>query len=280
VVQTGLADVSQFDKVMAYVTINDKVYVLDATDKYTPSHLIPMEVVTNEGLVISKLDTYEWGWTTLWDEKKLARNIIVLRGSIDEKGLMKGEAVVTNQDYARLIKLPKLKLEKQKYIDEVFGSGNPSLKIDSLGIENQESDSLPLVHRINFSQNLSASGEYEYFNLNMFTGLEKNPFVQDNRFSDVFFGTNQSYTIIENFSIPENYSFDELPKNIRMIMPDTSIVFSRFVAQESNRLSARINIEFKRPFYTAQEYPDFHEFYKQLFTFLNDQIVIRKKAKP
>ncbi|HYJ38244.1 MAG TPA: DUF3857 domain-containing protein, partial [Chitinophagaceae bacterium] len=77
-VQTGLADVDQFDKVMAYVTIGEKFYVLDATDKYTPPHLIPLDVMTNEGLVIEKIDTGEWGWKTLWDESKSSRNIIIL----------------------------------------------------------------------------------------------------------------------------------------------------------------------------------------------------------
>ena len=52
----------QFNKVMAYVEVNDKVYVLDATQKQTPAHLLPPDVLATEGLVIEKLDTYEWGW--------------------------------------------------------------------------------------------------------------------------------------------------------------------------------------------------------------------------
>ena len=86
--------------------------------------------------------------------------------------------------------------------------------------------------------------------------------------------------MIANFTIPEGYTFEETPKNIKMIMPDTSIVFSRMIAAEGNQVNTRITIEFKRPFYLVEQYPEFHEFYKQLFTLLNDQIVIRKKAKP
>jgi Domain of Unknown Function with PDB structure (DUF3857) len=279
-VQTGMANVGQFDKVMAYVTINDRVFVLDATDKYTPPHLIPLDVVTNEGLVIEKIDTWEWGWKTLWDDSKSSRNIIVLQGTIDEKGTMKGAAVVTNQDYGRVVKMPKLKTEKQKYIDEVFGSGNPALKIDSFTLENQEHDSLPLVNKLYFTQQLAASGDYQHFTINMFTGLEKNPFIPEQRFSDIFFGTNQQINVVANFTIPANYVFEETPKNIKMIMPDTSIVFARQIATQGNQVNARLTIEFKRPFYSVEQYPEFHEFYKQLFTFLNDQIVIKKKAQP
>jgi hypothetical protein len=44
----------QFDKVMAYVKIGDKTYVMDATEKETPVHLIPPDVLMTEGLVIEK----------------------------------------------------------------------------------------------------------------------------------------------------------------------------------------------------------------------------------
>lgn len=45
-----------------------------------------------------------------------------------------------------------------------------------------------------------------------------------------------------------------------------------------NRLSVRINLEFKKPFYSIDEYSDFKEFYKKLFDILNEQFVIRKKS--
>jgi hypothetical protein len=112
----------------------------------------------------------------------------------------------------------------------------------------------------------------------MFSGLEKNPFIADTRFSDVFFGTNQQYSIIGAFIIPDGYSFETLPKNIRMIMPDTSISISRQIAATANTVSVRINLDFKKPFYSIDEYPDFKEFYKQLFALLSEQVVFRKKA--
>jgi hypothetical protein len=113
----------------------------------------------------------------------------------------------------------------------------------------------------------------------MFTGLEKNPFMVDNRFSDVFFGTKQDYQIVANITIPESYEFEALPKSVRMIMPDTSISITRRLASEGSVLSVRISLEFNKPYYTPDEYPDFKEFYKQLYALLNEQYAIRKKTK-
>jgi hypothetical protein len=278
-VNTSFAHYRNFNKVLAYVTIGKTNYVLDATEKYTPARLIPYEVMYSEGLVIEKLDTGEWGWRVLWDEKPLFRETVIVRADIDEQGIMKGDASVTCFDYSRVQRLPILKQGKEKFLEKYFTGNNPGVKVDTLGIENEDVDSLPLTQTVKFNQPVNSSGEYKYFSVNLFTGLEKNPFVADNRFSDVFFGSNQNYQIVANITIPETYEFEALPKSMRMIMPDTSISITRRINSEKNVLAVRISLEFKKPFYTPEEYPDFKEFYKQLFALLNEQYAIRKKAK-
>ena len=58
---------NQFNKVMAYVNVNDKIYVLDATQKETPVHLLPPDILMTEGMVIEKIETYEWGWRSFME---------------------------------------------------------------------------------------------------------------------------------------------------------------------------------------------------------------------
>jgi len=267
---------NQFDKVMAYVTINDKAYVLDATDKYASPKLIPWDVMNSMGLVIEKFETFKWGWQPLWDEKEIFKDVVLINGAINEQGLLDGNATISSIDYSRSKRIPDLKLGKEKFIEKYFSSPNPGLKVDSVSIENEEIDTMPLLQKVSFTQNLSSSGDYKYFSTNLFTGLEKNPFTTDNRFSDVFFGANQKYIIVENFFIPDGYSFDEMPKNIKLMLPDTSIVFSRLIQAEQDHFNMRIELDFKKPVFTVEEYPDFREFYKKLFGLLNEQIVIKK----
>jgi hypothetical protein len=277
-VNTSVATIRQFNKVLAYVTINDKMYVLDATDKYTPARLIPLDVMTTEVLLIEKLETFQWGWKTLWDDKQQFKDVILLQGAIDAEGIMKGEAVVNSYDYSRVRRMPELKKGKEQFLEKYFTASNPGSQSDSLVIENEDVDSLPLIQKLKFTMPVSSSGNYKYFSVNLFTGLEKNPFVVDNRFSDVFFGANQSYNIVASVRIPDGYVFETLPKSIRMIMPDTSISMTRRLAADKNTLSVRITLEFKKPFYMVDEYPDFKEFYKKLFDLLNEQVAIRKEG--
>jgi hypothetical protein len=264
---------------MAYVEIDNHIYVMDATQKNTPVHLIPADVLATQGLVISKIETGEWGWTTLWDNGLVARNIMMINGAVDEKGKMTGEISISSYDYEKLARLSTAKKGKDKYIEKYVSESNASLTVDEVNFENLEDDSLPLVQKIKFSQPLNSAGDYQYFSTNIMTGLEKNPFVADTRFSDVFFGCNQTYMIIGNFTLPEGYEFDQLPKNIKMIMPDTSIVASRISQASGDMMQTRIQVDFKKPVFSAAQYPELQEFYKSLFDMLNEQFVIRKKKK-
>ncbi|MEO7534183.1 MAG: DUF3857 and transglutaminase domain-containing protein [Ferruginibacter sp.] len=276
-VNTGLARISQFDKVMAYVEIDKHVYVLDATNKYAPVNIIPNDVVYSEGLVIEKLSTSDWGWKTLLGQDKTFQNTTILMADIDSKGVIKGEASITSGDYCRLERMPVLTKGKKEFIETYYTSKTSNLLVDSLSLENEEIDSLPLRQLVKFSTKTSSSGDYHYFSVNLFSGLENNPFIADNRTSDVFFGSNQKNTIVGHFTIPEDFQFDELPKNIKMIMPDTSIIFSRMMQATGNEVSIRITLDIKKPFYSVEEYPYFQEFYKKLFEMLNEQIVFKKK---
>jgi hypothetical protein len=266
----------QFNVVMALVVINNKEYVLDATDKYNSPKLIPWEVNYSEGLVIEKFDTYKWGWQTLWDENSMFKDLVLIQGNIDDQGMLTGEVNFNSYDYSRVERMENLKDGREKFVEKYFSSKNASVHVDSSLIENEVSDTLPLIQRVWFNTKLSTSGKYKYFSTNLFTGLEENPFTADRRFSDIFFGANKNITIAETFFIPDGYTFDELPKDIKMIMPDTSIIFTRRISAQNDLLNMRITLEIRKPVFTASEYPPFSEFYKKLFGMLNEQIVIKK----
>ncbi len=268
----------QFNKVMAYVTIDKRVYVLDATDKYASPNLIPFEVNTTEGLVIEKWESRKWGWKTLWNESQKFDDVVVIDGTIDEKGKMTGSAFVRSYDYSRAERIPELKKGNDKFVEKYFASANSGIKVDSFETENGDADTLPLVQKFLFDQTLNASGGYNYFSVNLFAGLEKNPFIADTRFSDIYFGAKKHYAILGNFTIPDGYSFEDLPKSVKMLMPDTSVVFTRYLKAKGTNLTASLELEFKKPLFGVDKYDYFREFYQKLFEFLNEQIIFKKNG--
>lgn len=284
IINTASPGYHQFNTVMAYVSIGDKIYVLDGTDQHTPSTLIPEKVMGSEGLVISKVNfeksitEQDWGWVTLWDpnQKFNARSHITAK--ITESGAIDGEAFVDYFGYAKVKELSCWKEGQEKFVENHYTNNYHGISVKEFNASNMDKDSLPMSQKVKFTMPLSSSGDYSYFSVNLFCGLEKNPFIADQRISDIFFGHNQVYTISGTIFLPDNYSLEELPKNTKMIMPDTSIIVSRVAQMAGNALQYRITLEYKRPAYGPDEYDYVWDFHKKMYAMLNEQIVLKKKS--
>lgn len=275
IANTGLAGYDQFNKVLAYVQIKDKVYVLDATEKNTPSYLIPFDVMASEGLVIQKIDTYEWGWKTLWDETHKKKNEVFINAEIDEKGAMKGEATIKSFDYEKIKQLELLKDGEEKFKETLVAKQD--IKIDSLTLEDADNDTLPLTQSVKFTASTSSSGSYRHFSVNFFAGLNNNPFIAEERKTDIFYGVNQQYHITGNIFLPDGYQMEGLPKNIKLITSDTGIVFKRQSTYSDGFLFVDMILDFRKPYFTPENYPELREFYKKLTDLLDEKYVYLKK---
>ena len=263
----------QFNNTMACVMIGDKKYTLNAADKYNPAYLIPYDVLNNEAFIV---DDQLGGWIVLADDKGKYENVVSIFSEITPDGFMKGQATVFSYGYSKNPRVEKWKEDKKSF-ENYFSKSFTGLKLDTIEVENADVDTLPLRQQVKFSLPVNQSGGYEYFPLNLFQGLEKNPFIADQRSTDVDFGYKQSFQISGKIYIPDGYEFEELPKNMRMIMPDTSIDLKRLMQADSNSIDVRITVDFQKPVYSANDYPMLKEFYKKLFATLNEQVVIKKK---
>ena len=267
----------QFNTVMAYVIINDKNFVLDATDKFINYKLTPEKIVNTSGFMV---EGESGRWKVILSGKYKYKVMAATQGEIDASGTMKGNTLINCNDYARVQRCERWAENKEKFKDELFIKPYPGLKIEEFVINNLDADSLPLEQKVKFSSVLNSSGDYRYFTVNLFSDLEKNYFIADDRISDIDFGVPQDYSIFGNYIIPPDYVFDGVPENIAMSTPDKGIILNRTMQVEGNLLNVRMTVEFKRSFYPAADYANFKEFHKKLFDKLNEQVVIKKKTLP
>lgn len=276
-INTSVADYDQFNKVLAYVEIDKSVYILDATDKITPAYLIPLEVATTRGLVIEKLSTFEWGWATLWDKQHGDNTEVFFSGEINDKHILSCGAEITAYDYAKVNIAPTVKLGNAAL--KAALTSVPDVGIDSVEVLNANVDTLPLIQKFNFTMPATSTGDYHYFSVNLFGGLEKNPFYADERQTDIFFGVKRNFKINASVFLPEGYEMDEMPKNVRLITPDTGMAFTRMSFFKDGMLTVRVELDFKDPIYPVNDYGEFKEFYKKLFGMLNERYVYKKAGK-
>jgi hypothetical protein len=269
--------IGQFNTVMAYVIIGSNKYVLDGASYGTPPFTIPFSVVNTTGFVV---DRKKGGIVTLTETKRMDRNLITISSTIDGEGVLRGRGSILSYDYARINRLKSYHRDKAKFTEEYIIHGLPGLAIDSLNVKNLDNDSLAFDQEVQFTMPGTITGNYRLLTLNLFSGFEKNPFIADNRFTNVDYGCLQHMIINQSIILPEEWQLETLPRDIKLIMPDTSISIVRMLSyqKDSRLLQARYTIQTSRSVFTAEEYLYLKEFYKKMTEILNEQVVLRKKA--
>ncbi|RXK62135.1 DUF3857 domain-containing protein [Lacibacter luteus] len=276
-VNTTYPFLDQFNDVYVYTEIDSQPYIIDGSNYTNPISQVPWDVQFTEGLLVDKQLAQ---FINIGDIKHRFKLITSVLCDITTDGKLTGSANILAYEYAKDERLRSLRQSEKKYLSDYFNGPHPDFKFDSLKYKNKDIDSLPLDNIIQFSGTLNSSGDYLFYSPNFLMELEKNEFISDKRFTDVEFGYTQYYNMYTTVRFPETFELEELPKNIKIIMPDTSIILQRFVSKTENTIAMRYSMEIKRPTFYADEYDFFKEFYTKLYEILNEQIVFKKKATP
>ncbi|HSU50457.1 MAG TPA: DUF3857 domain-containing protein [Segetibacter sp.] len=266
--------VNQFDKVVAYVTIDKDNYILDGTDRQTPTFIVPYKLLNTTGFIVDRKNAH---LLPICGNGKKSVNTVTLVGDINETGSLRLEASVDNYNYSKLEKKEKYSSDKKSYEKEFF-EPFAAVSVDTLGIDGLESDSLPLHHLVKLKSDLNKSGDYYLLNCNLFTGLNKNPFISEHRFTDINFGCKSSYIVNSTFSLPQNLAAQSLPKSVKLVLPDESMMAIRQVQQSGDLIQISFRIEVNRTEYSSAEYGNIQGFYKKMLELLNEPIVLKAKS--
>ncbi|OJW17345.1 DUF3857 domain-containing protein [Mucilaginibacter sp. 44-25] len=266
----------QFNRAVVYIPVTGgKPYLLDATNKYNMYNEMPDNLLNSSGFYIDKeKELYD---IVMLENANPVRQVIILSGELKGDGKLNGLAEISSFSYNRINAISKYKTDGEKKYTDYLCQNDNNLKINGFKMENMEVDTLPLKQSINFTLDLPSTDEnYIYFVPNLFSSLKTNPFLSEERRTNIDFGYRKSYTIIGNYKLPANYKVDALPKNVTMNMPDGSIQFRRVMAAENGTLVIRYQIDQKSNVYYKDVYPEVHEFYKKMYEMLNEQIVLKK----
>jgi hypothetical protein len=262
---------------MAVIVPVDSVtnYVLDGSDKYNTYNVIPKDYLNNFGLMINRTDE-QYNMVFLDNEKPVVQQAY-FNVTIMPNGKLTGTGEITSDSYNKYLAEKNYKtLGEKTYLDSLTNRDN-SIKISAFKMENVGVDTLPLIQKIDFTEDLQGSDEqYIYFNPNLFALMGDNRFKSESRSADIDFGYRRDFSISSVYKIPDGFKVEALPKNITSVMGDRSIVFKRMVVEENGSILVRYTIDHRKSIYFKQDYPDFRAFYKNMYELMNEQIVLKK----
>jgi hypothetical protein len=136
-----------------------------------------------------------------------------------------------------------------------------------------EKDSIPFEQTIRYKQLLSESGGFIFLNSNLFTGLEKNPFISSIRFTNVNFGYPYDIFLEESFKLPPGTKVD-LPADKNLLSDNNKIQVVKQVKFEKDELKIFIHFIQTTTLVKADNYIALKEFYKKMVDILNEPIVL------
>lgn len=170
---------------------------------------------------------------------------------------------------------------KEKGNDSYFKSLSKSLGNDAVvsnvtvnGLDNKEE---PLMLSYDFSYKTDDEGII-YLNPMLSEAYKTNPFKSAERFYPVEmpYVSDELYTL--NFTLPDGYEVDELPKPAMVKLNETDGLFQYLIQQSGNSIQFRCRLKLNKATFAPEEYESLRQFYDMVVKKESEQIVLKRKA--
>ena len=262
---------SQINGVNLIAYDSAKGYIIDASQKH--SFRIPPYNILNRNIYL--LDSSEMKWIYLEDARILNMVQTKVVAELTEGGMAKGTMTIKRLDYAKEEPLDSIEaVEKEK---AGFASRPIGLTIHSSQVDFGSSSQDPSVRTIHFDLEPGNDGTFYYVNPKFAFGMEQNPFVSKDRRTDVDFGSNTRISMDMTINVSKAFSIEHIPQNIRLRSSDTTMSYTRMIFQDDGVIVYRQEFEIRRPFFYKEEYATVHQFFEKMYTYLKEEIILKRK---
>jgi hypothetical protein len=266
---------SDFNYVIAKVSIADKVYLLDATDNYYPFGMLPERCLNGKGRVLGEKESY-------WHELKPSdreKTVAVINLELSDD-IISGTINYTFSGYEAVTRRRKLQSfpSQQEFIDDLKAK-LPRVIIKKFTIENTDDLHKPLIVKMDVDIEMSDTfGEGSFlFNPFIIDRLQRNPFKSNDRLYPVDFGTPREEIIILNFQYPLNYEVDEMPKAVKLSLPENGGRYIFDIQNSTNKLSMHSSLLIAKPVFSSYEYHYLKELFNHVIAAQQSELVFKQK---
>ncbi|RVT73160.1 DUF3857 domain-containing protein [Flavobacterium sufflavum] len=265
-----------FNYVIAAVEINGEKILLDATNKFTTSNVLPLSVLNWNGRLIRQDGTSEEIKLVPSKPSKENYNLSV---AVAKDGNISGKYLVQKTDYEALVfREREANMKNENYLEKKENEFN-GIEISDYAIENKNTDlSKAVVERFTFASNNHCEiiGGKMFINPLLFFTMNKNPFVQEKRKMPIYFGYPRQEKYNLNFEIPEGYQVESIPKPMKIATEDKSLVFSVNSMVNENRIQITVAKEVNTGMAAADLYDGLKDFYQKMIEMQHEKIVLKK----
>ncbi len=266
---------NKLNYVIAKVELNDKTYLLDATEEYATFDILPFRCLNWHGYEVDEKLSEKVDLTT--DKKDKEQIQITLK--LDDNLNLKGNAKFVRKDYAAL----KFRNNyhsfnsQEEYLDD-FVKNHSGVRIKSFEVENL--DSLHLAIKDSYELSIKNSGEEIgdeiYIYPMVIDRLKENPFKLEERQYPIDYGHKYEKMYLVNISLPENFTIESVPEQVVMKLPDNSVNFTYQISTFNNSINLVFKYMINKAVFVEDEYETLKELYNQMVIKHSEPIILKK----
>jgi hypothetical protein len=264
---------SQFNRLIAFVKLNDQTFVMNAINKYGSYEYPALEDYVEEGFVLKK-ESSEWVDIKIDHNSK---SVYLINVQFDASGHPTFFVNAQFKGYESVARRTGINRSGLNYIYNSITNKNIE-KIDPPKITNLEQISAPLETAFNY-KNIESSminDQFIYFDPFIFNEFLNNPFNEERMNYPIELPYESDFNLFMSVQIPEGYDVAGLPINEQFKLPGSVATFLYQSSVEADKINLHIKVDFARRTLPRNYNEYMKEFYDILNEKLNEQIVLKK----
>lgn len=265
--------ISRFNYVIAQVVINGNTYLLDASHKHYGFNFLPEECYNGSGRLIAEMPYLIPLSADSLVEKKNT-DIFIMNSSAPNK--MEGSFTSKLGKFeSHDLRTTLDKTTKEDYFKKIQSGFIGDIKCTNLDLINVKDDDVQAS--IAYDINFTTGDDIIYFNPMLGEAYKKNPFKSAVRNYPIEMPYQTQESVVVNMEVPKGYKVDEVPKSVRMLLPDSLGMFEYIVQVDPDVILIQCKILINQANFNAADYDMLREFYGLIVKKQAEQIVFKKK---
>lgn len=267
---------SEFNYVIAKLTINNKIYLLDATDDFLPFGLIPERCLNGKGRVLGEKESY---WHDLKAPER-EKNISIQNLRLENDGVIRGTIANTYLGYDAVNERKRLFAagSEKAYIDQLFAKDG-LMNVTAYSIEHAQEETLPLVLKMEVELDAVGPAQGDFlFNPFIRDRWVANPFKSSERLYPVDFGIPIEEVVVLNLELPDGYEIADIPPKLGLALPDAGGRYVFNVQQNGKLLTISSSLLIGKTVFSSNEYHYLKELFDRVVATQQTHLLFKKKS--
>lgn len=266
--------IDQFNHAIAYASIDDQVYLLDAIHKDKPYYLLSLADLNGSGLVI---DPKNPAWMPLNNEDA-ARYTQSVEINLENDGSFRGVIESKMEGYYAYSYKKYFTGEDsiKKAHDFLFREAD-QISLTSIQTEDRKAEkSYFYMAQFSGMETLNEDADILYLNPFYINRISENPFAEKERKHPVDFNFPFTRISFIKINLPEGWAVDEAPQSKIVRLPQELGEFRRLVQATETDISIVFSMRINSYKIPSEYYDYLRSLYQELVISMNENIVLTK----